>query len=57
MLKAALINGLIWTFVLFIIFYIMNKPIITEYFIIIFAVFCLLGAVKFYVRSRKKQNE
>jgi len=56
MLKAALINGTIWTIVLFIIFFIMKKPITAPYFAIIFVVFSLLGAVKFYVRS-KKQNK
>lgn len=56
MLKAALINGTIWTIVLFIIFYFMKKPITVPYFIIIFVVFSVLGAVKFYARS-KKQNK
>jgi len=57
MLKAALINGTIWTIVLFIIFYLMKKPITITYFAIIFVVFCLLGAVKFYARSKKKEKE
>lgn len=57
MLKAALINGTIWTLVLLIIFLIMNKPITTTYFGIIFTVFSLLGALKFYVRSKKQKEE
>lgn len=57
MLKAALINGLIWTTILFILFYFLNKPITLTYFAIIFVVFSLLGAVKFYVRSKKKEKE
>ncbi len=57
MLKAALINGTIWTIILFIIFYFMNKPITMTYFGIIFIVFSLLGAVKFYVRSKKQKKE
>jgi hypothetical protein len=52
MLKAALINGIIWTTILFILFYFLNKPITLTYFAIIFVVFSLLGAVKFYVRSK-----
>jgi hypothetical protein len=57
MLKAALINGIIWTTILFILFYFLNKPITLTYFAIIFVVFSLLGAVKFYVRSKKKEKE
>jgi hypothetical protein len=57
MLKAALINGIIWTTILFILFYFLNKPITLTYFAIIFVVFSILGAVKFYVRSKKKEKE
>ena len=57
MLKAALINGTFWTMILFIIFLIMNKPITYTYFGIIFTVFCLLGALKFYVKSKKQKEE
>ena len=57
MLKAALINGTIWTLVLLIIFLIMKKPITTTYFGIIFTVFSLLGALKFYIRSKKQKEE
>ena len=57
MIKAALINGAIWTIVMFIVFYIMKKPITLPYFAIIFVVFSLLGALKFYFRSKKQKEE
>lgn len=57
MIKAAVLNGVIWTIIMFIVFYIMKKPITLPYFTIIFVVFSLLGAIKFYFRSKKKKEE
>ncbi|MDT0559164.1 hypothetical protein RM697_10915 [Ichthyenterobacterium sp. W332] len=53
MLKAALSNGLIWTGIMFIIFYVAKKPITLEIFALIFFVFTALGAIKFYFKNKK----
>lgn len=56
MLKAALTNGIIWTAIMFVIFYFSNKPITIEIFALIFAVFSALGALKFYYRNKKQDD-
>ena len=56
MLKAAIINGVIWTAIMYVIFYFAKKPITTELFIIIFIAFSALGAMKFYFRTKKRDD-
>ncbi|WP_353779397.1 hypothetical protein [Winogradskyella sp. 3972H.M.0a.05] len=56
MLKAALTNGIIWTALMFGLFYFTNKPITIEIFALIFVVFSALGAIKFYYREKRKEE-
>ena len=56
MIKVALINGVLWTSVMLVIFYFANKPITIEIFAMIFVVFTILGAVKFYFKSKNSKE-
>jgi len=55
MLKAALVNGIIWTAIMFVLFYITEKPVEIIYFIIIFVTFSGIGAAKYYIKFIRKK--
>ena len=54
MIKAALINGVLWTAALTLLFYFTHKAININNIILIFLLFSVLGAFKYYVKSKRK---